>query len=67
MSNDGTPIFYRIYTDADRKIHVRRVQFEWTPTYCWWIIPTVEINTSMKEIAIYFFCLSAYITWGKNK
>lgn len=61
------PIWNTINKGSDYKAHNRAIQFEWSPRFCWWIIPTIEINTDMKEVAIYFFCLSIYITWDKNR
>jgi hypothetical protein len=50
----------------DYKAHRALFYFEWSPKTCWWIIPTLEINTSMKEIALYFFCISVYYSWDRK-
>jgi hypothetical protein len=60
-------IWNAINKPSDYKAHNRIVQFEWTPKCCWWIIPTIEINTDMKEVGIYILCLGIYITWNKNR
>lgn len=41
------------------------IEFEWTPRYSWYIIPTIELNFSIKEVGINIFCLGIYIGWGK--
>lgn len=64
---EDQPIWNVIDERADYKAHNRKIQFEWSPRFCWWIIPTIEINTDMKEVGIYLFCLSIYITWDKNR
>lgn len=64
---DDFPIWNDIKNESDYRPHNRLIQFEWSPTFCWWIIPTIEVNTSMKEVVIYLFCLSIYITWDKNR
>lgn len=58
-------IFNVVDKPEDYKAHNRRIEIEWTPKFCWWIFPSVEINTSMKEVAFYFLCLSLYFTWRK--
>lgn len=50
----------------DFKSHNRRVQIEWTPKICWYLIPTIELNFSLKEIAINILCLGIYIQWSKK-
>ena len=67
MSTDQNldEIWNTLKDTSDYKPHNRRIQFEWSPGFCWWILPTIEINSSMKEIAFYFLCLSVYFTWGK--
>lgn len=64
---DYQPVWNEISELSDYKAHNRTVQFEWSPKSCWWVIPTIEINTAMKEVSIYLFCLSIYITWDKNR
>lgn len=61
------PVWNVIKGGEDYKAHNRAIQFEWSPKFCWYLIPTIEVNTSMKEVAIYLFCLSIYITWDKNR
>ena len=41
------------------------VDVEWTPRYCWYIIPTIEINTSVKEVALNVWCLGIYFSWRR--
>lgn len=59
-------VFNVLKSTQDYKAHKRRIQIEWTPTFCWWIFPTIEINSSMKEVAFYFLCFSAYFNWDKT-
>lgn len=50
-------------TDLSQKFFRRGrvvIEFEWTPRYCWYLIPTIELNFSIKEIAINIFCLGIY-------
>lgn len=57
--------FNNLKTEKDYKAHTRRFQIEWSPSFCWWVFPTIEINTSMKEIAFYFLCVSIYFNYKK--
>ena len=68
MSSDEKldSIWKELTSDQDYMPHEKPVIFEWSPGFCWWIIPTIEINTSIKEVAIYIFCLAIYIRIGKR-
>ena len=51
----------KVYT---RKASLK-LEFEWTPSFCWYLIPTIEINTSVKEVAINILCLGIYFSWRR--
>lgn len=63
--NELHPILNNVNHNDDFKSHNRWIHFEWTPKYCWYLIPTIEINTAIKEVAINIFCLGIYISWRK--
>jgi len=58
-----------LFDIPQQQYHTRKaritIEFEWTPGYCWYLIPTVEINTSVKEVALNIFCLGIYFGWAK--
>jgi hypothetical protein len=37
------------------------VDFEFTPRYSWFLFPTIEINTAVKELSFNFLCVGVYL------
>ena len=62
----GEPPASTKVTMPDNRFKRFTIEIEWTPKYCWYLIPTIEINTAVKEIAINIFCIGIYIPFGKK-